>query len=169
MKKAKYLNPVSKNITINEHRQRVWEIISKPGNLELFHPFCESNPLEKWEGTNSIDYVNYYNGVKYQRIFTNQIINQGYDLLIGRTNGEKSKVIWRINNLKDSSSELKITIYPHDINDYPNFVKPLIYIFYIRPMLRKYLNSVLKGFQVYIMQGKPIQKNQFGSHKWFSN
>ncbi len=28
---------------------------------------------------------------------------------------------------------------------------------------------VLKGFQVYILQGKPIQKNQFGTHKWFSN
>ena len=39
----------------------------------------------------------------------------------------------------------------------------------IGPQLRKYLSSVLKGFNYYIMEGKPVQKNQFGTHKWFSN
>ncbi len=169
MYNEKFLKPVSKSILINVHPQRVWEVISKPGNLELCHPFCNSNPVEKWPGNKSIDYVNYYNGLKYQRVFTDWIDGLGYDLLIGRKNGRKSKVMWRINKSDDSSSELKITIYPHDINKYPNFVKPHIQIFYIRPMLCKYLTSVLKGFQEYIMQGKPIQKNQFGTHRWFSN
>jgi len=169
MYNEKFLKPISKSIIINVNPQRVWEVISKPNNLELCHPFCESNPIEKWPGNKSIDYVNYYNGLKYQRVFTDWIEDLGYDLLIGRKNGRKSKVVWRINKPDDSSSELKITIYPHDINKYPNFIKSQIYIFYIKPMLRKYLTSVLKGFQVYIMQGKPIQKNQFGTHRWFSN
>ena len=169
MNNKKYFKPVSRSIKINVSPKRVWELISKPNNLELYHPFCESNPVEKWQGNKSIDYVNYYNGLKYQRVFTDWTDGIGYDLLIGRKNGRKSKVMWRIKRPDDSSSELKITIYPHDINKYPNFVKPLIYIFYIRPMLRKYLTSVLKGFQVYIVQGKPIQKNQFGAHRWFSN
>ncbi len=169
MENMKYLKPFSKSIIIKTDSQRVWDVISKQGNLELCHPFCISNPVEKWAGDKSIDYVNYYNGVVYQRIFTDWIDGQGYDLLIGRKNGEKSKVIWRINQLKNKSCELKITIYPHDIIKYSNIIKSLINSLYVRPMLRKYLSSVLKGFQFYIIQGKPVQKNQFGTHKWFSN
>ena len=169
MHNQKFLKPISRSIRINVHPRRVWEVISKPGNLELCHPFCESNPVENWEGNKSIDYVNYYSGLKYQRVFTDWIDGIGYDLLIGRRNGKKSKVIWRINNPDESTSELKITIYPHDLKRYPNFVKVPFYIFYIAPMLRKYLSSVLKGFNAYIMQGKPVQKNQFGAHRWFSN
>ena len=163
-----YFNPVSKSIKINVNQAIVWETISKPRNLELCHPFCESNPVESWSGIKSIDFVNYYNGLKYQRIFTDWIDGVGYDLLIGGKNGKNSKVEWRIIKNDYSSSELKITIYPHDIDKYPNFIKYIIYIFYIKPMLNKYLISVLKGFQMYIMQGKPIQKNQFGTHRWFS-
>lgn len=164
-----YFKPVSMGIKINVSSEQVWEVISKPGNLELCHPFCKTNPVEKWPGKESIDYVHYYNGLKYQRIFTNWIEGLGYDLHIGTVNGRKSKVKWRIDKTGESSSELRITIYPHDIKKYPNFVKPLIYFFYIKPMLRKYLNSVLKGFRTYIIQSKPIQKNQFGTHSWFTN
>jgi hypothetical protein len=169
MNSEKFLKPVSKSIIINAQPERVWEVISKPGNLELCHPFCESNPVEKWPGKKPIDYVIYYNGLKYQRIFTDWIEGHGYDLLIGRKEGRKSKVLWRINKSGDSSSELIITIYPHIINKYPNPINRQIERFYIRPMLRKYLTSVLKGFQRYIISGKPIQKNQFGRHRWFSN
>lgn len=165
----KYLKPSSNSIIIKTGSQRVWNVISKQGNLELCHPFCKSNPVEKWAGDKSIDYVNYYNGVMYKRIFTNWIDGQGYDLLIGRQNGEKSKVIWRINQLDNNSCELKITVYPHDIIKQSNIIKHLFNSLYVRPMLRKYLSSVLKGFQFYIIQGKPVQKNQFGTHKWFSN
>ena len=169
MKNKKYLKPASNSIIIKIDSQCVWDVISRQGNLKLCHPFCESNPVDKWEGSKSIDYVNYYNGVKYQRIFTNWIDGQGYDLLIGRKNGEKSKVTWRINKLNNKSCELKITIYPHDIIKYSNIIKPLINSLYVRPMLRKYLSSVLRGFQYYVITGKPVQKNQFGNHKWFSN
>lgn len=168
MDNDKYLKPVSRSIKINVPTKKVWEIISKPGILELCHPFCKSNPVENWEGNKSVDYVIYYNGLRYQRIFTDWIDGVGYDLLIGRRNGKKSKVIWRISNTNSSSSELKITIFPYDISKYSKILRPFIYLFYISPMLGKYLSSVLKGFKYYIIEGKPVQKNQFGTHKWFS-
>ncbi|MCH8070288.1 MAG: hypothetical protein IID16_13640 [Candidatus Marinimicrobia bacterium] len=164
-----FLKPVSKTIKIIASTSKVWKVISRAGNVELCHPFCESNPVEKWPGVESVDYVNYYNGLKYQRIFTDWIEGLGYDLLIGRKNGRKSKVVWRINKSDDACSELKITIYPHKFSQYPKFLKPIIYSFYVQPMLSKYLSSVLKGFQWYITQTKPVKKNQFGPHKWFSN
>lgn len=169
MGNKQFLKLVSKSVIIKANKQRVWSVISKKGNLELCHPFCESNPVESWGDKKSIDFVNYYNGLKYQRIFTDWIDGQGYDLLIGKVNRQKSKVIWRINQLNDDFTELKIIIYPHDINKYPSIIKPLINSLYIRPILLKYLSSVLKGFKYYIEIGEPVPKNQFGTHKWFSN
>jgi hypothetical protein len=165
----KYFKPVSKSIKINAHPLLVWEIISKRGNLELCHPFCQSNPVEKWPGKDSVDWVKYYNGLEFKRVFTNWIDGIGYDLLIGKKDGKQSKVVWRILNYDNSLSELNITIYPHNLNKYPNFVKSLAYIFYIKPMLLKYLSSVLSGFSFYITNGLPVEKNQFGKHRWFSN
>lgn len=163
-----YLRPVSSSIKIKASSKQVWEVISKPGNLGLCHPFCESNPVEQWPGNQSIDYVHYYNGLKYQRIFTSWIDGVGYDLLIGRVNGRQSKILWRIHKSDDTSCELRITVYPHRISRYQNVLRPYIFQFYVRPMLRKYLSSVLKGFQWYTIQRQPVQKNQFGVHKWFS-
>ena len=169
MNQSKYFKPISHKITILESHRRVWKIISNPSNLELCHPFCESNPVEKWDGSNSIDYVNYYNGVKFKRLFINWTDGLGYELLIGNINGDKSKVIWKVNNIDATSSELIISIYPHRNVHFPNFLKPIVYLVYVRPMLSKYLSSVLLGFKYYIEKDKPVQRNQFGSHKWFSN
>ena len=121
MSAEKYLNPASKSIIINVSPTRVWEVISKPGILELCHPFCKSNPVEKWDGNKSIDMVLYYSGLRYERIFTDWIEGIGYDLLIGRRNGKKSKVIWRISKTNSSSSELRITIFPYYISKYSKF------------------------------------------------
>lgn len=67
---SQYLKPIHHKIRINAPSEKVWDIISSPGNLEYCYPFCESNPVDKWPGKESIDYVNYYNGLKYIRKFT---------------------------------------------------------------------------------------------------
>jgi hypothetical protein len=147
----------------------VWELISKPNNLESFHPFCESNPVDKWPGAGAIDHVKYYNSLSYQRVFTNWIEGVGYDLRIGTVTGKKSKVSWRISQPTASTSELSISIHPHGIDKYPQFLVPIISTLYIQPMIRKYLKSVLKGLKWFLISGEPVQKNQFGTHRWFSN
>lgn len=163
-----YLKPIQQKIRIDVSSEKVWEVISSPGNLEYCHPFCESNPVDKWPGKDSIDYVCYYNGSKFVRNFTEWNEGIGYELNIGEKDGRKSKVVWWIDKIDDTSSYLNITIYPHDITRYPSFVKPIIYYLYIKPSLHKYLSSVLRGFQWYITTGKRVRKNQFGTHKWFS-
>ena len=169
-KKGKqYLRPIHNKIRINASPELVWEVISSPGNLEYYHPFCESNPVDKWPGEESIDYVHYYNGLEYIREFTKWNSGVGYELLIGKKNGRKSKVIWQINKINNISSYLNITIYPHDFKRYPSFTKPVIYYLYIKPSLYKYLSSILKGLQWYITKNERVRKNQFGAHKWFSN
>ena len=54
------------------------------------------------------------------------------------------------------------------MNQYPKIMSFLPYLIYIKPMLKSYLNSVLMGINWYLKTKKPVSKNQFGKHKWFS-
>ncbi len=61
-----------------------------------------------------------------------------------------------------------ITIYPHILQNIPVVIRWIPHIVSIQPALNSYLESVLKGFEWIITTGKPVIKDQFGSHKWFS-
>lgn len=103
-----------------------------------------------------------------QRDFVNWIDGAGYDLTIGREGGGKSYVSWRISEEPEKISTLNITIHPHALQNIPAAFRWIPYIVYLRPSLRNYLESVVKGFDWFITMGRPVQKNQFGKHNWFS-
>ena len=79
---------------------------------------------------------------------------------------KKFKVIWKITG--DKKSNLSITVYPHVFSNRNKLSYFLIHTFFINPGLKKYLNSVLKGYKWYLENKKPVPRNQFGEHKWFS-
>ncbi len=160
--------PVSASRHIKAPAEKIWTVISSPGNLAHCHPFCENNPVEKWPGKGSLDSVYYYSGWVYHRQFTEWIDGVGYDLEIGRKKGRQSQVFWRIHKKSDSANYLSITVYPQGLQQLSVFIRWLPHFVYLRPMLRSYLNSVVKGFEWYITTGQPVKRNQFGSHKWFS-
>jgi hypothetical protein len=156
----------SRRIEASPHS--VWKAISNPGNLEDCHPFCEKNPVDKWPGVGSKDTIYYYSGMVLYRDFTNWIDGVGYDLTIGKKGGRKSFVSWRITQEQGNISTLSITIYPHILQNIPAAIRWIPHIAYVRPSLGRYLESVVKGFEWFIRTGKPVNKNQFGSHRWFS-
>jgi len=160
--------PVSVSRKINASPQRIWTAISKPGNLKDCHPFCEKNPVYEWPGIGSTDTIYYYSGLVLHRKFINWIDGIGYDLVIGREGGRKSYVTWRIRNVQGDAGTLNITIYPHVLQKLPVAFRWIPYILKIQPTLHSYLESVIKGFEWFITTGKPVNKNQFGSHSWFS-
>lgn len=149
-------------------RSELWNIISMPSNLELFHPFCEKNPISNWPGIHSADTIHYYNGLKLERNFINWEDNIGYDLIIGTKNGEKSFVSWRIKE-RDNISELTIAVYPYLNNRGSKITNFLPFFIIVKPSLSKYLNSVLQGLEFYSRTNKKVKKNQFGTHNFFSN
>ena len=160
--------PVAASRQIKAPAERVWAVISSPGNLAHCHPFCEDNPVEKWPGKGSLDSVYYYSGWVYHRHFTEWIDGVGYDLEIGRKKGRKSQVSWRIQKINDFESTLTITVFPQGLQHLAVMIRWLPHFIYLRPMLKRYLISVVKGFEWYITTGEPVKRNQFGSHKWFS-
>lgn len=165
---ARFKWPVTANKTIAASRQKIWETITSPGNLESCHPFCEKNPVTNWPGVGGRDTIYYYSGWVLHRKFTDWIEGIGYDLTIGREGGKDSFVSWRITEEMENLSNLQITIFPHALQKIPAAFRWAPHLLYIRPALQSYLESVVKGFDWFITTGTPVTKDQFGSHKWFS-
>jgi hypothetical protein len=160
--------PVAVDRTIAAPASKIWEVISSPGSLPLYHPFCEKNPVFDWPGPESHDEIHYFNGVVLARRFTDWHEDVGYDLEIGRAGGRTSVVSWRITPVKERRSSIGITIFPHAVQNIPVVARWMPHLFWLRPQLRRYLRSVVKGLDWFITHGEPVRRNQFGAHQWFS-
>ena len=160
--------PVAFEQTIAAPADEVWQAISAPNNLERCHPYCAENPVQVWPGPGSRDEVHYLNGLVFERQFSKWIEGVGYDLNIGRRGGRLSYVSWRISPVDDQNSTLKIVVCPNLLQEIPAFIRWVPHITRIRPMLRKYLQSVVGGFEWYLIRGEVVPRNNFGKHPWFS-
>ena len=87
---------VGYKMKIDSNVDNLWKIITKPGHLEMVHPFCKENYPILWDKENSKDVLVYINGVKLIREFKSWNEKQGYSLEIGTKNGRKSLVEWEI-------------------------------------------------------------------------
>jgi hypothetical protein len=160
--------PVSVERVIAAHAQDVWDAISHPGNLELCHPFCARNPVQVWPGPGSKDEVHYLSGWVLERRFLEWIDGIGYDLDIGRSGGARSLVSWRITPIDDHSCALRIKVCPHALQHLPTVIRWLPHTLWLRPLLQKYLDAVVRGVEWYVIRGAPVPRNAFGTHPWFS-
>ncbi len=146
----------------------MWDVIATPGNLGQCHPFCDRNPVEQWPGVGSRDEVHYLSGWVFERRFVEWTEGVGYDLEIGRSGEDTSFVSWRITPIDNGSSTLRIAVYPYVLQSVPVAVRWIPHLLRVRPQLRSYLSSVVRGFEWYIERGEPVPRNQFGPHTWFS-
>ena len=160
--------PVGVTQRIDATAGEVWGAISMPGNLEPCHPFCARNPVSVWPGPGSRDEIHYLSGWVYRRRFLRWTEGVGYELEIGAPDEKTSFVSWEVEPLDQTSCTLSITVYPHVIQSVPVALRWLPHIAYVRPMLSKYLSSVVQGFEWYVIRGETVPRNQFGSHPWFS-
>ena len=145
----------------------LWEVISSPSNLELFHPFCKKNKIISWSKEDSVDQIEYLNGLIFQREFFEWEENKGYKLYIHQIGKPKSRVEWKIKG--DSyKSIINISVSPYLFNNGNKYLNVLPYYLVTRPFLLSYLESVTSGLKYYLEQGKTVTKNQYGKHIWFS-
>ena len=142
--------------------EEVWQLISRPGNLTDFHPFCQSNPVEKWPGVGSRDVIHYYSGLVLVREFEAWFEGTGYDLTAKADLGMQFKVYWRINPSDHHHSSLTLTI--RQVHQQLSDKKLSQYA----RLLDKYLQQVGQGIEYYLRTGERVSRNQFGSHRFFS-
>ena len=110
----------------------------------------------------------YLNGIRYFREFKTWKEKKGYTLIIGTKRGKKSEVNWQINS-KNNKTFLKISVKPYLFENLPSLIYKIMFYIIVKPMLTKYLKSVIGGIDWYITNKKPVPKNNFGKHIWFSN
>ena len=159
---------VSCSISLKNQSEDIWKAISSHGNLNLFHPFCHTNKvIEGDKYSIKKDILIYLNGVVFEREFYQWDEMNGYELMIGKKNGKKSKVVWKISETKNYTS-LIINVFPYKTDKINSLLYPFVFHFYIKPKLKSYLKSVLKGLKFYLNNNKKVVNNQFGKHSWFS-
>ena len=159
---------ISQCARINAPATVVWQTIAAPGNLVACHPFCKDNPVIRWSGATSVDEVHYLNGIVYERRFRDWHENRGYDLEIFHKDRALARVSWRITPDDHELSTLTITVDPAGLQQRSPLVRWFAHYFVIRPKMRSYLSSVLRGFKWYIEKGEAVPRNKFGEHPWFS-
>ena len=145
----------------------LWKVVSSPSNLDLFHPFCKKNTVIIWSKENSIDQIEYLNGLIFQREFFEWEENKGYKLHIHQIGKPKSRVEWKING-DNYKSMINISVSPYLFNNGGKYLNVFPYYLITRPFLLSYLESVTSGLKYYLEQGKTVTKNQYGKHIWFS-
>ncbi len=148
--------------------ERVWSVISTPGALEAYHPFCKANPVETWPGAASRDAIRYQNGVLLERRFTDWAEAAGFDLEIWGRGVKTALVSWRLEAVDPESSRLTVTVTPDLTPRLPLAVRWLLHRLRVAPALGKYLRQVLEGLDWYVTTGNPVRPDQFGRHPWFS-
>ena len=159
---------IESEIKLDQSQEKTWELISTPEILESVHPFCKENKVLFWkENHKKKDLLVYLNGLEYYREFTRWDAPNGFKLYIGKKEGKKSTVIWEIKGSR-AQSQLKIKVLPYRSSKIPKIFYFWVHYFYIRPKLKAYLNSVLKGFKWYSNNKIKVKKNQFGTHPWFT-
>lgn len=159
--------PVRVSRNIHAESERVWAAISTAGILENLHPFCSSNPVSVWPGVGAQDEVHYRSGWVYHRHFTGWTDGIGYELDIGAIGEETSHVSWRLHSLGDERTRLTIEVWPRPVSGTPG-LRQLLRAIIVGPLMRRYLKAVTAGVDWYVVHGKPVKEDQFGSHIWFS-
>jgi len=160
--------PVAMTHRFDAEPDRLWDVISRPGNLELCHPFCARNPVKVWPGPESRDEIHYLSGWVYERRLVRWYDGVGYDLQVGGRGEPVSLVSWRIRPQDRGGSSLTIEVRPHVVQRLPVVLRWAPHVAYVRLRLRPYLSSVLRGFEWHMERGEPVPRNQFGTHPWFS-
>ncbi len=159
--------PIIGRVVVAASSADVWAAISPPGNLTNIHPFCERNHVDVWDGSRSRDHVRYYSGVHYQRKFLTWIEGVGYDLMLGPPLARTALVRWRIAEA-DADSQFTIKVVALLRDDVPLDQREHYAEHMIRRPLPSYLESVVRGAAYFAETGRPVAKNQFGSHPIYS-
>jgi hypothetical protein len=149
---------------INASGFDLWRMISTPGQLHKYHPYCRTNQVIKWPGIGSRDLVDYYSGIRFQRDFMYWRDGAGYDLQIGPPPRKSSWISWNIEALAPGKSLLSITVTPILESHILENVKKIFVRTYFGESISVYLDSLLRGADQFVTTGREVREKQFGPH-----
>ena len=158
---------ISGSIKVNVSKKNLWGIITEPGHLNNYHPFCKDHEVSKWDGVGCKDVSKSYTGKTINREIVEWESEESYRIKMKNEDKHDTKVQFKILE-KDSQVYFKVTLESNAYRDNPRPLwYPIAYLLIV-PSYKKYYNSLLRGLKFYAETGKKVKKNQFGSHKKYS-
>ena len=146
----------------------VWMAISKGGQLNKYHPYCQENKVFKWPGVGSKDGVLYYSGLYFERDFMYWRDGEGYDLQIGPPPRKTAWISWNVRPLGDAECELCLTVTPILESHLFEATKKAYVQTYFGKSIEVYLDSLLQGTEYFVMTGKEVRPAQYGTHRVYA-
>jgi hypothetical protein len=143
---------------------KVWNLISKPGELPKYHPYCCENNVFKWPGVGSRDGVAYHSGLYFERDFMHWREGAGFDLQIGPPPRKTAWISWNIEPMGESQSELSIMVTPILDSHLLEATKTSYVQKYFGESMVVYLDSLLRGVEHFVATGQAVEQRQFGTH-----
>ncbi len=149
--------------------ERVWGVMGTPGALARYHPFCSDNPVTAWPGVGARDTIHYRSGLVLHRRFTAWDQGHSYELEIGNEEWPSSRVRWELEAIGPEETALTISIWPSAFAGYPAALRWALLRWYLIPLLRRYLDAVLRGLDYHLTTGRDVAPSQFGRVWLFSH
>jgi hypothetical protein len=141
----------------------VWNVISNPGQLSKYHPYCRDNQVFKWPGVGSKDGVTFHSGLYAERDFMYWREGSGYDLQIGPPPRKVAWSSWNIHPLGEGQSELSIMDTPILDSHLYETTKKIYMQTYFGKSIEVYLDGLLRGVEQFVMTGQEVRPRQFGT------
>jgi hypothetical protein len=156
--------PVSLARGLSASPAEVWTMISSPGQLDKYHPYCRRNEVIRWPGRGSRDRVIYHSGLAMERDFMSWVDGRGYDLQIGPAPRKTSWISWKIAALGETGSELSITVTPLLESHLLPATKRYFTETYYGKSIEVYLDHLLRGADHFLSTGRTVSARHFGTH-----
>ena len=159
---------LSQGIKLNISKDKLWEIVTSPGHLKKYHPYCRSHEGPSITEVGSKDVAIFYNGKVLNREIIDFKIKSFYKIQITSDDDNDTRVQFSIQEEGPNCCYFYIAI---ETNAYRNIPRPIWYLiarFQALPLYGKYFYSQLKGLEFYVNTGEKVRKNQFGSHRIIS-
>jgi len=153
-------------IHINCSKEKLWKVITAPGHLEKYHPFCAYHKSERWNGVGCVD----ESKSNYGKIVRREVIewNEGVGYTIKMLNpNQNTTVRFEIGAVEEGVQfkvYLKTNAYRKNPRPFWIFLAPLMIV----PSYKKYFHSLLNGIKYYAETDKKVSRNQFGHHRKYS-
>ena len=160
--------PVTMGRIIHVPTTAIWKVISTPGQLNKYHPYCRENMVYKWPGVGSRDGLVYHSGLYWERDFIGWTEGVGYDLEIGPPQRKSAWISWNLRHLGEAQCELSLTVTPMLESHLLETTKKVFVQTYFGTSTEVYLDSFLQGVEHFITTGQEVEARQFGAHPLYA-
>lgn len=155
-------------LDINCSAEKIWNLLTEPGHLEKFHPFCEYHEKVVYKGIGTKDSGRFASGRKVFREIIAWESGKSYTVLLKNTKQKETNITFLMEELDSETATFSVHIQTKTYKNIPRIIWKWFAKRKILPVLKNYLHSLLNGTKYYLETGNNVLPDQFGPLKGYS-